>query len=492
MRLSIFLAALLALPLICSEAFALEGGSYQTPDSWSKHFTFGGTKYKSGAKDLGGGATIDASVTSRTAYRSFEDSLTEEYAYLRLKLDGVKVGSGIVSGTFYGRGAYSSEDFEGNNDFSPVKNSHFAERGDDSHSLRLYQANVKVEDVIPNTTLTAGRFYLDHIDTTHTDGADANVKIIDGVLDVHAFYTLPVSYYYSSSDTALYGGGVDIKPLDIIRIRGDYAGYKDDDYNTGVIKGRLDTKISDIGSAYLNYRLIESVSDIELGAAFDFQPFASFLGGTTIFASARTITDFYDEETVTYIDAYSTSLGQEGKNTILKGELVQGITDWLAVSVGADGKLISGDASAAHREYSHVFGSIDLVGIGDPNLYIQLNGDTWLAPEDGSLKEESTFQAGGQITYAAEEFDIWAGASFQKYYYYIPTRLTGGYNVIIRKSFEEDARSVYAGGEYKFTGAGITVGIDLSLTTSSVYDFASDKFNDKSDILAQLNLNWAL
>ncbi|MDR2401701.1 MAG: hypothetical protein LBD73_08645 [Deferribacteraceae bacterium] len=90
-----------------------------------------------------------------------------------------------------------------------------------------------------------------------------------------------------------------------------------------------------------------------------------------------------------------------------------------------------------------------------------------------------------------DAFEIWAGTSFQKYYYYIPEELTG-YSLIRRKSYEEDGRSFYIGCQYSFEDLGLTAALDISYTASSVYESVSDDFNDKEDITAQLNLNWVL
>jgi hypothetical protein len=92
---------------------------------------------------------------------------------------------------------------------------------------------------------------------------------------------------------------------------------------------------------------------------------------------------------------------------------------------------------------------------------------------------------GGQITYGMDDWELWAGTSFQKYYYYIPEELRG---YVYRKSYEEDGRSLYIGGEYAF--GNLTVALDLTYTASSIY--LDDEFNDKEDITAQINLNWML
>jgi hypothetical protein len=468
-------------------SYALEGGEYQTPSSWSQHHSFGGGKYNTGGASLGGGS-FDLSVTSRTVYRSFDDNVISEYGYLRMKLSDLEVGSGMMSAGLYLRGALASEEFD--TGFNPLKDSLYSEREANSTSLRVYLANVSADGVIPNTLLTVGRQYINHIDLEHADGADANVYVMGEKLVLNAFYALPVSYYADSPETTVYGGGLDARPVDNLRLRGEYVGYNDDKYEfqNNLFKFRADGKIGSVGTVYLNYKLLDSVNDAELGTVLDFKPFVAGIGGTTLSGSVRMIDDLYDEETTNFINRYNTSLGQEGKNTILSGQLVQGVFDWLAFSVGGEGKLISGDASYAHREFSHVFGSIDFINLID-GLYIQLNGDNWLAPEDGKMKEESTFGFGGQITYSMENSDVWAGTSFQKYYYYIPEELTG-YSAIRRKSYEEDGRSFYVGCEYRIDSWGLAASFDITFTSSSVY--LEGDFNNKEDITAQLNLNWAL
>jgi hypothetical protein len=479
-----------AVPCFVPNSFALEGGGYTTPVSWSQHHSFGGTKYNTGGASIGGGE-FDASVTSRTVYRSFKDDMISEYAYLRLKLSDLPVASGSASASVYFRGGFASEEFD--TGFNPLKDSFYSERESNSASLRIYLANISIDSVIPNTELRVGRQYIAHIDTEHVDGADAKVYLMGEKLSLHAFYALPVSYYADTPDTKVYGGGLEARPLANLRLRGEYEGYKDDKYgyDNNLIRFRADAKVGSVGTVYLNYRLLDGVHDAELGTVLDFKPYMDVIGGTTITASVRTIDDYYKEDTTDFINRYSTSLGQEGKNTLLSGQLIQGVFEWLSVSIGGEGKIIAGDADYAHREFSHVFGSVDLINLTE-GLYIQLNGSTWLAPADGKLKEESTFQLGGQVSYSvSEDFEVWAGTAFNKYYYYIPEEFTG-YSVIVRKSYEEDGRSIYVGCEYNFKKFGLTAALDISYTDSSVYDSASSGFNDREDITAQLNLSWIL
>jgi hypothetical protein len=474
------------------KSYALEGGDYTTPVSWSQHHSFGGTKYSTGGASIGGGE-FDASVTSRTLYRSFKDDMISEYAYLRLKLSDLPAASGSASASIYFRGGFASEEF--NPGFNPLKDSFYSER--ERASLRVYLANISVDSVIPNTLITLGRQYITHIDTEHVDGADAKVYLIGEKLSLHAFYALPVSYYAESPDTTVYGGGLEARPLASLRLRGEYEGYKDDkdSCDNNLIRFRADAKVGRVGTVYLNYRLLDGVHDAELGTVLDFKPIMDAVGGTTITASVRTIDDYYKEATTNFINRYSTSLGQEGKNTLLSGQLIQGVFNWLSVSIGGEGKIIGGTADYAHREFSHVFGSVDLINLTE-GLYIQLNGSTWLAPADGKLKEESTFQLGGQVSYSTnanlnDSLEVWAGTAFNKYYYHIPEEFAG-YSVIVRKSYEEDGRNFYIGCEYGFKKFGLTAALELSHTASSVYDSASGGFNGREDITAQLNLNWVL
>jgi hypothetical protein len=482
---------LMAFPASVPVSFALEGGGYQTPGSWNQHHSFGGGRYNTGGVSVGGG-NFDLSLTSRTVYRSFKDDVISEYGYIRMKLSDLEVASGMMSAGLYLRGAIASEGF--NTGFNPLKDSLYSEREANSTSLRIYLANVSADGVVPNTLITVGRQYINHIDVEHADGADANVFILGEKLVLNAFYALPVSYYADSSDTTVYGGGIDARPFDNLRLRGEYVGYHDDkyDFRNNLFKFRADGKIistgGSVGTVYLNYKLLDSVNDAELGTVLDFKPVAPGIGGTTLTGSVRMIDSLYDEKTTNFINRYNTSLGQEGNNTILSGQVVQGVFDWLAVSIGGERKVISGGASYAHREFSHVFGSIDLINLID-GIYIQLNGDNWLAPEDGKMKEEGTFQFGGQVTYSMENSDVWAGTSFQKYYYHIPEEFTG-YTVIHRKSYEEDGRSFYIGGEYRIDSWGLAASFDVTFTSSSIYQEGG--FNNKEDITAQLNLNWAL
>jgi hypothetical protein len=489
-RIKSFVFLLIFLFTVPLYVHALEGGEYQTPVSWGQHHSFGGTRYTTGGASIGGGS-FDASVASRTVYRSFKDDVISEYAYMRLRLSDLPVASGSIGASLYFRGAFASEEFD--TGFNPLKDSLYSEREGNSSALRVYLASVSMDSVIPRTVLTVGRQYRNHIEAEHIDGADAKVYILGEKLSLHGFYGLPVSYYADSPDTTVYGGGFEARPLDILKVRGEYEGYKDDkyDYQNNLIRFRADGKVGSIGSVYLNYRLLEGVNDVEVGTVLDFKPFITGIGGTTVTASVRSMDDYYEEDITGFINRYNTSLGQEGKNSILSGELIQGVFDWLAVSIGGEGKLIGGEADYAHREFSHLFGSIELINLID-GLYIELNGGSWLAPEDGKLKEESTFQFGGQASYSvSDSFEIWGGTSFEKYYYYIPEELTG-YALIRRKSYEEDGRSIYIGAQHIFEGVGLTVAVDISYTASSVYESASDEFNDKEDITAQLNINWVL
>jgi hypothetical protein len=480
---AIFLGVFLRL-----NAPALEGGEYQTPNSWRQHYSFGGVKYNTGGVNING-TEFDATVASRTIYRSFRDDLAEEFAYLRLKVRNIKVSDGTAAFSLYARGGYASEEFKLES-FNAAKNGFYAERQNDPFALRVYQANAVLEEIIPLTTLTLGRHYISHIDTQLTDGGSAEIALLNKKLKLYALYGMPVSFYTSDPDTYVYGGGLDTA-FSIIRARAEYLGYDDgkNDYSNDVIKLRLDGNLS-LGNIYVNYRNIDSANDIQAGTVLDFNPFES-LGGTTLSASVRTITDYYGEDVTAFLDSYSTSLGQEGKNTILTGEISQGLVDWLVVSIGGEGKFISGDPDYAHREFSHLYAGLDFNGLFSPNLYIKLTGDTWLSPEDKGLKEESTFQLSGEISCSLDELALWAGTAFQKYRYYIPDERLS-YPAPLLKRFEEDARTFYLGGEYAFSGIHLTVAADVSVTSSSLFSGYNGEFNDSTDTRVELMLNWVL
>jgi hypothetical protein len=488
MLIAIYIVLFLGVFLITG-SFALEGGEYQTPNSWKQHHSFGGVKYNTGGVNLNG-TEFDATVTSRTVQRSFRDDLTEEFAYLRLRLGNIKAADGTVGFSLYARGGYASEEFK-LEDFNAAKNGFYTERQDDLLALRVYQANAVFDEVIPLTALTLGRQYLSHIDTMLADGGNAELSLFDKKLKVYALYAMPVSFYVSDPDTYVYGGGVDTA-VSIIRARAEYLGYDDGkkDYRNDVIKARLDGNLS-FGNIYLSYKNIDSANDIQAGTVLDFAPVINGMGGTTITASVRTITDYYGEEVTAFLDSYNTSLGQEGKNTVIAGDISQGLLSWLVLTVGGEGKIIEGEPNYAHREFSHLYTNIDLNGLFSPNLYIKVTGDSWLAPKDKGLKEESTFQIGGEISYSAEELAIWAGTAFQKYRYYIPDERLS-YPAPLLKRFEENARTFYLGGEYAFLGSGLTVAADVSVTSSSVFSAYNDEFNDSADTRVELILNWVL
>jgi hypothetical protein len=475
----------------CLNSFALEGGEYQTPNTWKRHYSVGGIKYSAGSV-APGGAEVALTAASRTVYRYFEDSLTEEFAYLRLKAGNIEAAGGDIAFNLYLRGGYASEKFEPET-FSASRNGFYAERKDDLSALRVYQGNAVFEDIIPLTAVTLGRQYLSHIDTQLADGGNIDVSLFKKRLTLHALYALPVSFYATDPHTYIYGGGADASPSDFLRIRAEYQAYDDrtQEYRNDVIKARIDGKIPP-GNLYLNYKRIDSANDIQAGAILDFKPVVEGLGGTVITASARTITDSYGEEVTLFLDPYSTSLGQEGKNTILAGEISQGIREWLAVSIGGEGKIIAGDADYAHRDFSRVYASIDLNGVFSPTIYIKISGDIWTAPKDGNLKEESTFQIGGEISWSLGDFALWGGTNFQKYRYYYPEEERTVFLAPSLKRFEEDARTFYLGGEYTLSGTGLTIGADISVVSSSVYSAYNNDFNDSMDTRAELMLNWVL
>ncbi len=514
-RAMLFAALAVMLVFVSVQSYALEGGEYTTPDAWSQHFSFGGVKYNTGGMSIGSGS-LDATLTSRTGYRTFkDDDLFEEFIYLRMKADDFKVANGVIRANVFGRYGVASEDFKAG-EFNPTKNGFYVERKNDSGSFRLYSASIEVDKVIPFTNLRLGRFYMNHLTTRLIDGADVQANLKDDMVNVYAFYGMPVSFYVGNPRTTAYGGGFGVQPIDFLKLRAEYTmfsydkdsstwladfmsnasytGAKTLKYNekdTSLFKARVDANVLDLAKVYVDYAYVDPASIIELGFLSDLPT------RTSLFGSAVFYTDYIDERANTFLNAFSNTLGQEGKNTLLTGQIAQGVTDWLVLTVGGKGKIISGDVAYAHRDFANVYGSVDLNGLFDPNLYISINGGYWFAPGDGKFKEESTFQVGGQASYAINKIDIWAGTSFEMFSYYatdIALQTKPTYER--RKQYEQNARSFYLGGQYTMDQLGplnqAVVGLDLSANSSDVYNKLNDKLKDEWDMRVELNLNVVL
>lgn len=195
---AVILSMFIVLPVM-----AFEDYKYVTPDSWSMHASPG--EFKEMYKGIPiGKANLNLGLTSRYRLRTNDYSSDQNfYQYLRLSVTPVKVGQGTMTATLFSRFA---DDIDGNSGrewgddyYYYYQDSLDRELDDNGWAPRVYEGKFELNNVIPNTKVIGGRFYLDHLSSFQIDGLDVNMKFLDENLKIYAFGGSTVSYCQSQS-----------------------------------------------------------------------------------------------------------------------------------------------------------------------------------------------------------------------------------------------------------------------------------------------------
>jgi hypothetical protein len=247
---------LLVSSLFCPTVFAQQA----TPDSWSVHHTYSGVKASTEERDINGGSLrFAATLKNRTRFTGYNNN--DSYAYIRGRLSEVRVSDGELSMNLNFRGAMDSRGSYGAAEYDFFYDSLDSSRGHEGWDLRVYQANAVFDNVVEYTVLSVGRTYVEHLKAIQIDGGDLSVgtESFKGFV----YYGAPVSFYESTGDIKVLGGGLHGGVSGLFTLRGEamqFLDSSDSDHDTFLWNGRADVpyKLSGLnGSLYGEGGMIE-------------------------------------------------------------------------------------------------------------------------------------------------------------------------------------------------------------------------------------------
>lgn len=393
-------------------ALAYEGEPYVTPDSWSKHVTANGVQASSKGITLGG-ANLKIGLTTRAKIRFSEETDSNIYQYARARASDIALGSGHVNINLNVRGAWDSERSLSPNEYHVYYDAMDQSRGSNDLDFRIYQANVEFADVVKGTNLQLGRLYLSTFEGYKIDGGNIEYAPCD-FFKINAFYGLPVSYY-SNLNTQVMGGGIDI-PIEAsgTRVRAEYSYFMHNDggdLNTSVVKARLDqniffTRLYGEGALVGNAWTYEAGIDGNVDASRT--GFSGYIMGQY---------DKNKNEINPYVSMYESELGVESEYFMGGLQLTQGITDYVMLGLGFEGRF-NFDESYSDRDYYRFFGTLDIIGVLHKENFLSLIADYYTVDSYERQDKNSKMLFGARMTQRVGDYvDLWAGVNVMNYQY---------------------------------------------------------------------------
>jgi len=326
---------LLLLVLCVGGAYAFDLDGYTTPDSWSQQVTPG--QFKQSVTGIGLTKDTKMYISLTTRYRLRSDELADDqdiYQYFRVTTDGVKLGSGTVKGTMFMRLA---RDIDGDNQKDWSNDYYYSQRDildaeDSGWAERLYQGYLQFDNVIKNTNINIGRFYLEHLDTFQLDGADVSYKIND-MVSVYGFGGKPVSYFEDrNAEDKIFGAGTSIRYHNT-KLEGEYAYIKtegiDDDY--GKIKV---TQLIDGGFVDVMYTNLSGSNTINGDVDYEFKK-----TGTIVTFGYEGVTDTIDSDKTYVVNPITYALLPEKKYNKFSASAYQALLKYFVAGVNVETRM---------------------------------------------------------------------------------------------------------------------------------------------------------
>ena len=453
--------------LMAYPAVGFEGGTYVTPDLWSMHTSPG--QFKEMYRGIPMGSTkLNLSLTSRYRLRTNDyGSDSDFYQYVRASVDPVKLGEGTVRGSAFVRFA---DDINGNDERQWGSGNYYyyedaldKELDENDLAPRVYHLKLELDNVLPNTKITGGRFYLDHLNSFQLDGLDLNMKFLDDRLKVYVFGGSTVSYFVDSDEDFFYGAGLSFQVLDNTKVSGEYIrvdaeDFDEDDY----VKVRLDQGLG-IGNAAVEYTHLNSTNKLLFLGDFLISPTK-----TRVNLEYETLRDGIDTDNSYLVNPFTYELLPENKYNRFEISAFQGLGSNFLVGAGYELRRVdkSKDEDFGNRNYDRFYGNFDIMGLPTRNTYISFKLDYWDIDSNTDVKSNERLQWGIELSQRIiDGVDVWLGTSHRKYEYdYINDR---------RK---DDVRSYYVGGQWE-PNDWFSFLVDFNYEKSEMYDE-----NDLEDI----------
>jgi hypothetical protein len=470
--------------------FSISVFASSTPDSWSQHQTGSGFRFTMDDTDVGFG-NLKLGLTSR--YSGFYSDTTNSqfYQYVRGYLSDVEVLGGTMRVNLNIRGAASIDGYHSNpyGSYSPnITDSQFMAR-DEQWDLRIYDASVILDNVVPYSTISAGRVRINHLSSWRIDGGEilAGSESING----YVFYGFPASYYQWINQTAL-GGGINTALMsNRLRVRGEvvYFDVSDKEFvNTLTWQVRADynLRLPDTVDAniYALIRQIENAILYEMGVFGD-----TLNTNTTFNAWVKGQYDYNEDYVSPTVSEFEYVIGAQSEYIEAGVDIYQFIGAYFGAGLGISGRM-NYNEWYGDRDYTRVNGNFDMFGIISGN-YISITADYYYVPEWGINDEQQRLFIGGRMTQDInKDVALWFGAGMTNHQYN-----TNSFTSNPAVSMYDDSRvndnvyTAYVGSRYSITDS-VMVQADYMYEMSNVIKSEHDRNANSHYVQLWLNVGF--
>jgi hypothetical protein len=416
-----FMKKILILLMICLPFLSY---AQATPDLWRVHYTPNAMRASAGA-DMGDG-TLSVGAALRDELRLFQnDHDNNLHAYLRGYLTGVKLGNGEFTASLNLRASTDTSGRIKDTEYNFLYDSLDSARGDDSWNLRLYNAFLVFDQVIPYTKVSAGRVYIDYLSDLQIDGG--TVRLGTDRFNGYAYYGLPASYYISDMGTQVVGGGIEANPVSALKLRGEITQFldEDDEYSEQSVEGGPDTLLwkgrgdFTFNAGFINGTLYAEGGQLQGAWIYEAGTFGTIAGSKTVYNISFSGQYENNEEALSMaISDFDLVNGTQSEFWQVKARIYQPIAERFAIGAGYEMRD-NADTFYGDRDYHRVSGNVDLIELFAGN-FISLIADWWYVPAEGEYKENKRLYLGGrasQVFSDVVELSVGAGMTNYRYYY---------------------------------------------------------------------------
>lgn len=468
---------LMSVLLFPMSALGLAVDEYVTPNTWSKHVTANGIKSSINGLDYGDSGLLKMNYTTRVQLKFSDESYWSIYEYVRLRHTGMKLGEGEVNFNLNLRGSGTdTPDFNKTNSkyfdglYAARKYNEFGRQNDYMYAdLRIYQANVEINDVVPFTDFDLGRIYLSSLGMYKIDGANINLHPTE-YFNIDVYGGLPVSYY-SNLKTSMVGTHFEIPVAESgTKIQGEYNYFfhEDEKLNTQVINARID-QAANAGEVFSS-NIYGEINYIGKAMLYEAGIDGSFDKTRTGF-SAYVMGQYgrNDESINPYVALYEDIFTGSSEYVMGGAKITQGITDKFLFGIGYEGRK-NFTHSYGDRNFHRITGNIDFPGLIHRNNYLSFIVDYFDVAQYNRLDRNQRVVGGFKMTQVFNEnLEAWIGVNVQNFQYRNSAiKNYPGENRILLDTRDENTTVAYIGALWT-VASWCTLQLDYSFEYADIF-----------------------
>jgi hypothetical protein len=474
----------------CFLLFSFSAFASPTPDLWSQHVTGSGFRFTMDDTDLGFG-TLKLGLTSRYS-STFSDTNNQQfYQYLRAYLSDIEVGGGTVRVNLNLRGATTIEGYNANpySVYSPnITDSRFMKR-DEEWDLRIYDASVVLDNVIPYSVISAGRIRINHLSSWRIDGGE--IVVGNNNINGYLFGGIPASYY-QWVDQKAYGGGLNTAFLDnTLRLRGEVVYFdiaEEEEFESTLywnVRGDCNFRLPNLidSNLYGIIGQVEKVTVWEVGLFGDI-----LLSNTTFNGWLRGQYERNDKYVSPTVSEFEYVIGPQSEYLEAGGDLYQFLGGYFGLGAGVSGRM-NYNQWYGDRDYTRVHGNFDVFGLISGN-YLSIRADYYFVPEWGLHDEQQQLFIGGRMSQdIGERAAFWVGAGVTSYQFNRNNFVRHPFPQYDDSRINDNVYTAYVGARANLTN-NIMIQADYMYEMSNVIKSMYDKNAESHYVQLWLNIGY--